>query len=434
MIDPTPTANAKTVLAPCMGVGKIVASVTRRAAYLVKGQCPEDVELLSIPALLAGDPHERALLQNHPSIVIDGCALRCAAHIYRLYGVEPAAKIEVNQVMKEKKIGPGKTRKELENVGKRLADFTAERVLLALNDEGIEAAFVAPDDLSQPSPDAGIGCPHRDLSHLKIEQTGMSTPPKEMSARPKQAIAPLDTISTAEPKTENHKPETAVRAVTVIPCQGIKRTGGRITQRAAYDVVEDRFLGKSQVLCISALAGGVQEDIEMFENYPSVAVNGCGLRCASIAAEHHGIPAVAHVDLHLLDPEYKGDEFCYEPDLTERELLESKKLADAVSVEVEKLLSSDLAWQRSKVDLHGMVVEPGRINALTGYADNGQGILVQLAKRSAGILPASPSVPVSQSVAPSTLPAETGAHCTDYPGLKNVVATMFKPKPKSESV
>ena len=63
----------------------------RRASYIIKGQCPEDIELLSLPALLAGDPHERDLLQNNPSIIIDGCALRCAAHIYRLFGVEAAA-------------------------------------------------------------------------------------------------------------------------------------------------------------------------------------------------------------------------------------------------------------------------------------------------------------------------------------------------------
>src|SRR5205823_3504136 len=92
-------------------------------------------------------------------------------------------------------------------------------------------------------------------------------------------------------------PAKPVTAITILPCQGIKRTGGRVTQRAAYHVVEDRFLGKTNLLCISALAAGVQEDVDMLENYPTVAVNGCGLRCATIAAEHHGIPAVASVDL-----------------------------------------------------------------------------------------------------------------------------------------
>ena len=83
----------KVVLAPCMGVGKIVANVTRRAAYEIYAQCPEDVELLSIPALMAGDAHERELIQNNPTIIIDGCALRCTAHIFRQFGVDAAAKV-----------------------------------------------------------------------------------------------------------------------------------------------------------------------------------------------------------------------------------------------------------------------------------------------------------------------------------------------------
>src|SRR5438552_9997687 len=144
-----------------MGVGKIVASVTRRASYMLMGQCPEDFELLSLPALLAGDQHERELLQNNPSIIIDGCALRCTAQIFNLYGVTPIAKIEVNQIMKERKLGPGKTRKELEETGKRLSGFTAERVLQALSDDGLEAQFSPLGELAEPPPEAGAGCPDR---------------------------------------------------------------------------------------------------------------------------------------------------------------------------------------------------------------------------------------------------------------------------------
>src|SRR6185436_2085913 len=99
--------------------------------------------------------------QENPSIIIDGCALRCTAQIFKLYGVEPVAKVEVGQIMKERKLGPGKTRKELEETGKKLSDFTAERVLQALRDEGLAADFVPLDDLSQPPPEAGCGCPDR---------------------------------------------------------------------------------------------------------------------------------------------------------------------------------------------------------------------------------------------------------------------------------
>jgi len=394
----------KTVLAPCMGVGKIVANVTRRAAYQIKDQCPDDVELLSIPALLAGDPHERELIQNNPTIIIDGCALRCAAHIFRHLGVEAIAKIEVNQVMKEERIGPGKTRKELEDTGKRLAVFTADRVLKALQDEGLEAGFSPLEELAQPAPDFSGGCPA-----LEREQSNAA-------AVERAAVAP-----------------GRVPAVSVMPCQGIKRSGGRITQRAAYQVVEDRFLGKSQVVCISALAAGVQEDIDMVERFPTVAVNGCGLNCATKAAEHFGVAAVKSVNLQDVSPAYDGAAYCLEADLSAGEIAQADTLAAAVSREVEELLTNELNWSPKKVDLHGLVVEPAKINALTGYANNGQGILVQLAKQAGAAV--TPPVAVNSEKKDDAEVAAARAVCqSDFPGLRNVTANLFSTKssaPKS---
>ncbi|HLX59828.1 MAG TPA: putative zinc-binding protein [Planctomycetota bacterium] len=409
-------ASKKTVLAPCMGVGKIVASVTRRAAYLIHAQCPEDVELLSIPALLAGDAHERALIRDHPAIIIDGCALRCTAHIFRQFGVDAAAKIEVNQVMKEKKIGPGKTRKELEETGKRLSDFTAEKVLAALNDEGLEARFVAPEELAQDAPEGvGAGCPHSIFS-----SGGGSSCGSESTESRAAGVPPL---------LGKHR----VTSVTVLPCQGIKRTGGRVTQRAAYEVVEDRFLGKSQVLCISALAAGCQEDVEMLEKFPTVAVNGCAKRCATIAAEYHGIPAVAHVELPDVAPDFSCEEICYEPDPTAKELAMSAKLADATARVVEGLLGSEIDWSPRKVDLHGLVHEPAKLNALTGYKDNGHGILLQLAKEQIGRMENSPTA-AKVDVAKSEQEVQAAVMICENPGLKTVMTGLFKPKGKNQDL
>jgi uncharacterized metal-binding protein len=406
-----------------MGVGKIVANVTRRASYLIKSQCPDEVELLSLPALLAGDAHERELIQKHPVIAIDGCALRCAAHIFRLYGVEPVAKVEVNQVMKEKKLGPGKTRKELEATGKKLSDFTAERVLQALHDEGVEASFVPLDELAGPVTDAGAGegCPHRAM--------GLAMAGGASDAAISEAAATTGVCPSGPAGEQIASGKHRVKSVTVIPCQGIKRTGGRITQRAAYQVVEDNFLGRSQVLCISALAAGVQEDVDMLERFPSVAVNGCGLRCATVAAEHHGIPAVASVDLMQVDPAFNGETQCLEPDLTEAEVAESAKLADAVSIAVEGLLDREIEWAPAKVNLHGLIHEPGKINALTGFSDpGGKGYLVQLAKQQLE-RSATPD-PIAQPVPPKPVeePASIGVACITG---KNVISNLFKPKPKA---
>jgi len=414
-----------------MGIGKIVASVTRRAAYHVQGQCPEDVELLSIPALIAGDPHERELIQNHPSIVIDGCALRCGAHIFKLFGVEPAAKIEVSQIMKERKIGPGKTRKELEDVGKRLSNFTAERVLDALKDGLLSAGFEAIEHLEHDPPSSHLsscataGLPSsaldvaRQVTRCPSEYDAQDNPQSSLEACP---VGPAGEI-TASGKYK-------VNSVTILPCQGIKRSGGRVTQRAAYHVVEDRFLGKTHLLCISALAAGVQEDVDMLEQYPTIAINGCGKRCASIAAEHYGIPAAASVDLNAIDPAFACETHVLEPDLTPGEAASALKLADAVTIEMDKLVGKEIDWQPGKIDLHGLVHESSTINKSTGYADPGKGFLVKLAKyqQLKSEQAAEPIVtPVAVAPAVSVITNAT----VDDPAVKNYVANLFKPKPRA---
>jgi len=413
-----------------MGVGKIVASVTRRAAYIVKDQCPDEVELLSLPALLAGDAHERDLIQNNPSLIIDGCALRCAAHIYKLFGVAPAAKIEVGQIMKERKIGPGKTRKELEEAGKKLSAFTAERVLEALRDEGVAADFAAPDELTQ-SPPEGIGCPHRGIAEAKsIDDLSDKLNVLQADMAVAEAAATTDVCKSGAQGEVSASGKHVAKSVTILPCQGIKRTGGRVTQRAAYHIVEDRYLGRSQVLCISALAAGVQEDVDMLEKFPTIAVNGCGLRCASIAAEHHGIPAVASVELPVVDSSFECEKFVLEPDLTETEAKEALKLADAISIEVDKVLDHEIDWSEGRINLHGLVHEPGKINALTGFKDPGKGFLVRMAQQQIE----KASTPAVRKPAVSVQPAQVesgkASETEEFPGLKNVVSGLFKPKAK----
>ena len=371
---PSKDIRPRTVLVPCMGVGKIVANVTRRAAYQLQGQCPEDVEILSIPAFLAGDPDEQKLAREHPTLIIDGCNLRCAAQIFEHAGITPTAKVEVAQLMREFKTGPGKTRKELEETGKRLSEHTTQRVFKALSDEAMKQSFVPPD--------AKTPCA--------------------------QACTPAP--SAAEPPTPQ-----AVKGVTILPCQGIKRTGGRVTQRAAYLLAEDQFLGQSQVLCISALAAGVPEDVVMFEEFPTMALNGCGKRCASAAAKNFGIPAVAEVNIEEVDSGFDGAAFCLEADLTETEAAMAARMAAVAAPKVQALMQDGATWTRQRADLHGWIHRPAQINAETGFKDAGKGFLVRLAEGKA--------IPVE--LAP-TIPAHSSVHCEDQPGLRTVASGLFK--------
>ena len=341
--------HAKVVLAPCMGVGKVVANVTRRAAYLAKGACPEDTELLSIPALLAGSAEERALVANHPVVVIEGCVLRCASHVMKFFGVTPVAKIEVSQLIREKRLTPGKTRKELEETGKKLAEAVAERMADVLRDEPTLANWQEPAELTE----LPCACPARDpVGGPELIRLGIKGPT--------DAPAPGQ--------------EPPAQGVTFLPCQGLKRSGARIAQRTAYHLCEDedKLLGKSQPLCISALAAGVAEDVHYYQDFPTVALNGCGMNCATKVAEFYGIPAVRSVNLAEAFPDYPGEHISLHEDLTPEEAAVAREWAERLFPEMKALLENT-TWTPRQMDSHGIVNDPKGIEAEFGYQKTAKG-------------------------------------------------------------
>ncbi|MCS7166860.1 MAG: putative zinc-binding protein [Gemmatales bacterium] len=353
----------KVVLAPCMGVGKVVANVTRRAAYLAHAACPEDTEILSLPALLAGDTAERRLVFEHPVVVIEGCVLRCASHVLRLVGAKPAAKIEVSRIIREKRLTPGRTRKELEASGKQLAQAVAERIALALADE--------PWGDSPAQPEAGTGCP----CACSCSSSGR-TPAEAPS--PNQGVSQVHSLSPpAQPITDNlqsnGEPPPA-QGLTLLPCQGIKRSGARIAQRTAYHLCEDedKLLGQSQPLCVSALAAGVPEDVHYYRDFPTVALNGCPQNCATKIAELFGIPAVRSVNLYEAFPEYPCETRVLEPDLTPQESELARRWAEQLLPELQELLQQT-RWQPRAHCTHGMVNDPVGIERFFGYQATSRG-------------------------------------------------------------
>jgi len=340
-----PEPQEKVLLAPCMGVGKVVANVTRRAAYLAKGACPEDTELLSIPALLAGSPEEKALLEQHPVVVIEGCVLRCASHVMKFLGVTPAAKIEVTQLIREKRLTPGKTRKELEETGKKLAEAVAERMADVLADEPTLASWQGPGELAE------LPC-------------ACSTAAATAEPVVKLGIKGVGGLEPAPP----------AKGLTLLPCQGLKRSGARIAQRAAYHLCEDenKLLGKSQPLCISALAAGVAEDVHYYQDFPTVALNGCSMNCASKVAEMYGIPAVKTFNLYEDAPSYPCEQQSLGQDLTAEEAALAEAWAERLLPEMKRLLETT-AWAPRQMETFGVVNDPKGIEEYFGFQKTAKG-------------------------------------------------------------
>jgi uncharacterized metal-binding protein len=92
--------EGRVAVMPCTGVGQVVGTIARQAAYRVcEDLRPEDTVLLCLPALVRGVQEDLDMAKDCPVVVIEGCKHGCAAHALALQGSRPAASVSVPQVL-----------------------------------------------------------------------------------------------------------------------------------------------------------------------------------------------------------------------------------------------------------------------------------------------------------------------------------------------
>ena len=97
------TFTGKVAILPCTGVGQVVGTIARQAAYRVcEDERPHDTVLLCLPALVRGVQEDIDMVRQCPVVVIEGCKERCAAHALSTQGGVPSATVFVPEVMKGK--------------------------------------------------------------------------------------------------------------------------------------------------------------------------------------------------------------------------------------------------------------------------------------------------------------------------------------------
>ncbi|MEW5921307.1 MAG: putative zinc-binding protein [Bacillota bacterium] len=86
-----------------------------------------------------------------------------------------------------------------------------------------------------------------------------------------------------------------VERVCIFPCGGIKKTEATVARIAAYIVNEDLLPRQTMLLCVPAFLRGVEEDLVMAEDYPTVVIDchveNCGTNLLYLA----GITPAARV-------------------------------------------------------------------------------------------------------------------------------------------
>ena len=94
--------DKKVGIVACSGEEIAEGTVTRLAALKVLEELrPNDTVTICLPLFLAGGEGDRAFARFYPTIAVDGCELRCAAHATEAYSGKPAAAIVVSDLVAE---------------------------------------------------------------------------------------------------------------------------------------------------------------------------------------------------------------------------------------------------------------------------------------------------------------------------------------------
>ena len=93
--------KGKVAVLPCTGIGQVVGTIARQAAYrVVEDLRPEATVLLCLPALVRGVQEDLDMVADCPVVVIEGCKERCASHALSTRGGRPAAVVFIPEAMK----------------------------------------------------------------------------------------------------------------------------------------------------------------------------------------------------------------------------------------------------------------------------------------------------------------------------------------------
>ncbi len=86
-----------------------------------------------------------------------------------------------------------------------------------------------------------------------------------------------------------------VERVCIYPCGGIKKTEATVARIAAYLVNEDLLPGQTMILCVPAFLRGVEEDLVMLEDYPTIVIDCHSENCATNLLYLSGVTPAARI-------------------------------------------------------------------------------------------------------------------------------------------
>ncbi len=91
-------------------------------------------------------------------------------------------------------------------------------------------------------------------------------------------------------------PDLPQKKVGIVACSGEELAEGTVTRLAALKVLEEMRPADTVTICLPLFLAGGEGDRAFARFYPTIAVDGCDLRCAARATEQYsGKPAASVV-------------------------------------------------------------------------------------------------------------------------------------------
>ena len=91
-------------------------------------------------------------------------------------------------------------------------------------------------------------------------------------------------------------PKLPQKKVGIVACSGEEMAEGTVTRLAALKVLEELRPSDTVTICLPLFLAGGEGDRAFARFYPTIAVDGCELRCAARATEQYsGKPAASVV-------------------------------------------------------------------------------------------------------------------------------------------
>src|SRR5512141_2134960 len=97
------------------------------------------------------------------------------------------------------------------------------------------------------------------------------------------------------PGQEASMPELPQKKVGIVSCSGEELAEGTVTRLAALKVLERLRPRDTVTICLPLFLAGGEGDRAFARFYPTIAVDGCELRCAARATEKYSARPAASV-------------------------------------------------------------------------------------------------------------------------------------------